>query len=97
MMNDEFDLKLPWRLQALEGKYYGTTILDSSGDEALEIWDHMDGPQPPEPSEREKALWDVWSQAVWDETCCDSHWESQYDYLKAKAIVEAMNLSLETP
>lgn len=82
-------LNLPWSVAPLEGKYYGTHILDADGDEVAEFWDHS---IPGRPSVREiKAFGDDWSEEAWAEYCCDSHWENERDYLRACAIVRAVN------
>ena len=91
VMETHADLRLPWSVEPLEGKYYGTMIRDADGLQVAEFWDHS---VPSVPSTREKEHFgDDWSEAAWSEYCCDSHWESERDYVRAKAIVEAMNSS----
>jgi hypothetical protein len=91
IMANNADLRLPWTVAPLEGKYYGTQILDATGDVVAEFWDHS---VESAPSEREKASFGDWTEDAWAEHCCDSHWESERDYLRAKAIVDAMNATL---
>lgn len=82
-------LRLPWSVAPLEGKYYGTHVLDADGEEVAEFWDHSVAGAP---SSREKAKFgDDWTEAAWADYCCDSHWENERDYALASAIVEAMN------
>lgn len=82
------ELRLPWKLAPLDGKYYGTIILDRDGEEVATFWDHTDAAHP---SVREKASFGDWTEEKWAEYVCDSHWESERDYVRALAIVEAMN------
>ena len=92
-MANAADLHLPWSVAPLEGKYYGTNILDSNGDEVASFWDHSEAAYP---SAREKAAFGNWTEEAWADYVCDSHWESERDYARAKAIVDAMNALLET-
>lgn len=94
ILDDSADLRLQWSVAPLDGKYYGTRILDADGEEVAEFWDHSTASHP---SEREKASFGDWTEEKWADYVCDSHWESERDYLRAKAIVEAMNATLAPP
>ena len=88
--SDQADLRLPWKLAPLAGKYYGTKILDADDEEVVSFWDH-DYTHPSHPSPREKANFGNWTEEAWADYCCDSHWENERDYARALAIVNAMN------
>lgn len=96
IMENAADLNLPWKVAPLTGKYYGTHILDADGDEVAEFWDHSYD-HPSHPSVREKAAFGDWTEEAWADYCCDSHWESERDYARALAIVEAMNATIKEP
>lgn len=97
------DIHLPLRIADLNGKYYGTEILDSRGNVVCKIWYHTQF----NPSEREEAeRIDHHNRAVGRGEPCentgfegcgcrdwyaDSHHESQETYVLAKAFVEAAN------
>lgn len=79
-----------WSVQPLDGKYYGT-IIESSDGEEIKIW-HSTGYTP---STRQLAEWGLTN---WDapteedlDMLSDSHWESQYSYDRACKIVAALN------
>jgi len=94
IMDDAADLRLPWSVSPLEGKYYGTHILDADGEEVAKFWDHSIASHP---SEREKARFGDWTEEAWADYVCDSHWENERDYVRAKAIVDAMNRAFSPP
>lgn len=79
----------PWTIGALDGKYYGTKVLDARGIVILRVWT-SDG----SPSRREKASFgDDWTQQSWDEYNCDSHWESDIALAKAERLIADRNQS----
>lgn len=73
----------PWRVGDLDGKYYGTEIMDASGAPVLSVWIAEGAP-----SVRERR---GMSNEEWAEYCCDSHWESELAFSTAQAIVAARN------
>jgi len=79
----------PWKVAPLEGKYYGTTILDARNFEILSFWNSVG-----EPSRREKEDFTKgWTPEAWAEYCCDSHWESAATLSVAEAVVALRNVS----
>lgn len=71
------DLDTPWSVAPLDGKYYGTEILNNNGDCVMKVWNHSDATRP---SERED-----------DDGSYDSHWESAEDLARANEIVRRIN------
>jgi hypothetical protein len=82
----------PWRLAPLDGKYYGTTILDGRGIPVLSFW-RSEG----ELSYRERAKNPDCTTADWKEYCSDSHWESQLCLETAQAVIAARNSTDKRP
>lgn len=76
----------PWKLDPLDGKYYGTVILDSEGNKILSLWD-SEG----EPSWREKAKFREWTKEAWLDYCVDCHWESERTLQRADSVCEFRN------
>lgn len=91
--------RTPWQVSPLQGKYYGTDIVDADGCDVCRIWDHdRDGPDANRPSARELAKYgpfgsDAERDEFWREYCCDSHYESVGDLAVAEFIVAAVNRS----
>jgi len=79
-------IALPVTLAPREGKHYGTEVIDANGDLVITLWTASG-----EPSEREKAYWGNWTPELWQECCCDSHWESEQDYKTAQWLVHILN------
>jgi hypothetical protein len=80
----------PWTIAPLNGKYYGTEVLDSRGTPIMRFWEN--GRADGGPSEREKASWDgKWTPELWAEYCCDSHWESVASLASAEECVRLRN------
>lgn len=73
------DLKTPWSIAPLEGKYYGTRIVDCNGDPVMKVG-HQD--TDTQPSERETYL---------ASHITDSHYESQGALNVAREIVRRIN------
>lgn len=73
----------PWTIAPLDGKYYGTVILDKRGRVILDYWDNdgEDG-HPAMPSRREKQT---------EEDLCDCHWESAKTLAVAERLIELRN------
>ena len=76
----------PWSIAPLDGKYYGTVILDSRAIPILSFW-KSEG----EPSVREKSEFRDWTPEAWGEYCCDSHWESEICLTLVQDVVAARN------
>jgi hypothetical protein len=70
----------------LEGKYYGTQI-QLENESILEVW-LMDGWKP---SKRQLEKWDMtYEEAQEDDQMCDSHYETEFGFSVAEAIVDAL-------
>ncbi len=77
----------PWSLAPLEGKYYGTEILDGRGVLILSFWD-VTG----DPSRREKDQYGAnWSHEEWTANLCDCHWESELSLSVAEYVIATRN------
>lgn len=92
----DYHSKLPWSIAPLDGKYYGTHILDANGEEVCEFWDHSIGGEGNRPSRRERARYkdfktDDEFEEFWKDYCCDSHYESVHDLANAELIVACIN------
>lgn len=76
----------PWTLAPLEGKYYGTTILDNDGNKVATIWRGKtwfdDKGSLPSPRELANDP---------DFEPCDNHYETALTFNTATAIIEAAN------
>ncbi len=84
------EIHLPVRIEAREGKYYGTRIVDLRGALVMTLWSDIDSP----PSDREKKHFGShWTEEAWADYCSDSHWEREADYKMGAFIVEALNLA----
>lgn len=84
----------PWSVQPLNGKYYGTEIVDAHGNPVCTIWDHghARAAEANRPSSREIAEHGPFaSEAELHEYCSDGHYESARDYANAELIVAAVN------
>jgi hypothetical protein len=79
-------------LEDLNGKYYGTHVLDADGREIIEFWTATG-----EPSEREKASFGEWTPEAWADYCCDSHWECEADYRAALEFIALAEILGEGP
>lgn len=86
-----FSFQAPWSLAPLEGKYYGTEILDARGIPILRLWDTRG-----EPSTREKESFENWTQEAWNDYVCDTHWECQLTLDLASHIIHSRNVLKET-
>lgn len=88
---------LPWQIDPLNGKYYGTTISDSNGEIVCKIWNHKyDDPDGNYPSDRQIKEWEPFEspkdrEEVIREMRCDTHYESTGDYAAALLILSAVN------
>lgn len=89
----------PWAIAPLEGKYYGTRIVDANGNQVCEIWNHDPNrynlaerrvSRREEEKYRDKMTDKEWNEFL-DEDLCDSHYESEEDYLLACKIVAEAN------
>ena len=84
--------KLPWGVAPLEGKYYGTEVLNCDREVVLAFWNHnthWDANAAPDvPSQRQK---EYWGEGSYDECMVDTHWESQVDFEAAERLVDTMN------
>lgn len=82
----------PWCVAPLDGKYYGTIVVDANGREMLRVWGsyHDADAEASAPSNREKGKW---SAESWKEYCCDSHYEAVSDLKLAEDIVRLVNSS----
>lgn len=95
MNQNTTDIHLPLRVADLNGKYYGTEIVDARNNVVCKIWYHTQF----NPSEREEAIRLEHSETcVWgecddsrDDWYNDSHHESQETYALAKVFVDAAN------
>jgi len=79
------------KLEALNGKYYGTiiNIETDNGATKINIWFMGDY----EPSDRQLKEWQF-TRKQWDnnkEMGCDSHYESKDGYILAEIICNAIN------
>lgn len=81
----------PWTVGPLEGKYYGTEIIDAEGGDVCRVWDHDRG--EPVLSEREERTHKFESDADRNEWMCDTHFETQQDYEIACLIAAAPGMS----
>ena len=80
---------IPWSLAPLKGKYYGTSIIDSLGNQVLKLWDHRNNCKP---SLREiERFGTEFNEQAWAEYCCDSHYESTGDFELASILAEIAN------
>lgn len=88
---------LPWYIESLYGKYYGTEILDANHDYVCTIWNHnRDDPEGNRPSVREIAKHGPFDSEkdfdnFWKEYCYDTHYESVSDLANAELIIAAVN------
>lgn len=89
---------VPWTVAPLDGKYYGTRIVDYMGRLVCEIWDHerpnVTGRRVSRREEQQLRV-DMLTEEEWnefiDDYLCDNHFETEEDYLLACQIVEAAN------
>lgn len=82
----------PWTLAPLDGKYYGTKLLDVKGREMISIWGSAKEPDDHRPSPREiERFGPDFSEECWAEYCCDTHYETKGDYLLALSILDNVN------
>ena len=82
------EISQPWSIAALSGKYYGTKIVDATGNEICKIWLPEGGP-----SEREISAYGPCVDE--NERCddfCDSHHETIQDLEIARVIAAAPDL-----
>lgn len=75
-----------WMIKPLEGKYYGTKIVNWETDDIIEVWLPFKTYTHDEVSEREKEL--GWGE---DGDFYFDHVESKYSYEAAQKIVKALN------
>jgi len=78
-----------WTVAPLDGKYYGTTILDSRGKRILSFW-YADSDDVPSSREKED-FGREWTPEAWNEYGCDSHWESERALSIAERVVKLRN------
>lgn len=71
-----------WVLQPLEGKYYGTQLLNLTTGDIIEVWLSMKGDYRASDREIENG---------WDKECGYDHVELQSSYETAKKILKALN------
>jgi hypothetical protein len=72
----------PWSIAPLNGKYYGTQIIDRDKRNILVMWQSFGNP-----SEREIAEFaGGWTPAAWSEYRSDCHWESEFTFKLCQAI-----------
>lgn len=71
-----------WRIEPLQGKYYGTIIKRDDG-ASINLWLSSYGDEDDrEPSVREDIAWD---------DVCDNHYETRLTYQTAQVICAALN------
>lgn len=77
----------PWSLKPLQGKYYGTEIEDANGNVVMVIWKNHEDYQGNRLTEEQSRPSD---RETIDEVY-DNHYESQFAYEYALAIIRTMN------
>lgn len=76
----------PWKMEPLNGKYYGTVISDARDIKILSFWES--GP----PSQREKDKCNgSWSEESLAEYNCDWHYESELAFAYASMLIANRN------
>lgn len=83
-MPDDNPLRLPWALQPLDGKYYGTVILNCDAEEVMKIWrcEWRGAPEDNRPSSRESQT---------EAEIVDTHYETAISLRMAQLVIERMN------
>jgi hypothetical protein len=84
------DLGQPWALAPLNGKYYGTRILDRNGDEVMKFAGKNRDDDDGKPSERWRAEYGTdWEPYDW-------HYERHDDLEWAKELIRVVNEAAES-
>lgn len=77
-----------WYIEPLQGKYYGTRIVNTETDDLIEVWLTLKGEYKPSSRELENG---------WTPDYGFDHAETQESYETALKIVEKLNEISETP
>lgn len=82
------ELKTPWIVGPLKGKYYGTTILDAEGGDIVTVWLHDGGPSVREIEKYGPCV----DELDRNDYFCDSHHETVADLNAAQIIAAAPDM-----
>ena len=81
----------PWVIAPLKGKYYGTKVIDSAGNEVFSMGQHCHSGELAEPSIRQLEQWPRYTTETRDDHICDLHWECAGDFNACEELIELVN------